>query len=86
MEIRVIGPGCARCRAAFEESERAAALVQLPVTVVKVEDLHELIAYRAMTTPAIVVDGVLRCCGRVPRASEIAGWLTGDACSRGDRS
>jgi small redox-active disulfide protein 2 len=74
-EIRVIGPGCPRCRQTYVEVERAVALAGKPAHVIMVEDVRELIPHRVVSTPAVVMDGRLRCAGRVPRADEIAGWL-----------
>lgn len=71
----MIGSGCPRCRRAYEEVQRAVALARVPATVVRIDDLRELVDYGMFTTPAIVVDRVLRCAGRVPRAAEIAAWL-----------
>jgi len=31
--------------------------------------------YGVMQTPALVIDGKIKCMGRVPAATEIAGWL-----------
>jgi small redox-active disulfide protein 2 len=75
MEIRVIGPGCARCRRAAAEVETAARLAGIAATVVQVEDVRELLGVSARSTPAVVVDGVLKSSGRVPSAEEIAAWL-----------
>jgi small redox-active disulfide protein 2 len=75
MEIRVIGQDCARCRTTFEEARRAIELAGVPASLVKVDDLRELIPHRALSIPAVVLDGVLKSTGRVPRAHEIARWL-----------
>ncbi len=75
MEIRVIGQDCARCRRTYEEARRAIAIAGVSASLVKVEDLRELIALHALAIPAVVVDGVLKSVGRVPRSAEIVRWL-----------
>jgi uncharacterized membrane protein len=75
MEIRVIGPGCDRCRRAADEADAAAQLAGIAANVVHVDDARALLEVNARSTPAIVVDGVLRSAGRVPSAREIASWL-----------
>ncbi len=77
MEIKVLGTGCAKCRKLYAEAEKAVAEVGLPVTLVKVEDLDDILAYGVMMTPALVLDEKVRASGRVPKASEIAGWIRG---------
>jgi small redox-active disulfide protein 2 len=78
MEIRIIGPGCSRCRRARAEAEKAVALAGVCASVLHVEDVRELLAFRVVSTPVVVVDGALRSSGRVPRAREIAEWLRPD--------
>lgn len=77
MELRVIGPGCARCEAALRAARAAAASSGLPVSVVKDEDLSQILIIKTITTPALVLDGVLRSSGRVPDEREILGWILG---------
>ena len=55
MEIKVLGAGCAKCKA----------------TLVKVEDIMELLNYNIMTTPAVVVDGEVKLKGHVPTENEV---------------
>ncbi|GAO01456.1 vitamin K epoxide reductase family protein [Anaeromyxobacter sp. PSR-1] len=75
MEIRVVGAGCARCRRALEEAEKAIALAGVTASASRTSDVAELIPFRIASTPAVFVDGVLRSAGRVPTAREIASWL-----------
>lgn len=75
MEIRIVGPGCARCKRALREAEKAVALAGVDATVSRSERLEDLLAFRTAATPALIVDGVLRSAGRVPRTAEIASWL-----------
>ena len=76
MEIKILGPGCARC-------EKTAKLVQEVVTetgadarVEKVTDMMQIAAYGVVSTPAVLVDGDLKSTGKIPKKDEIAGWLT----------
>ena len=84
MEIWVIGPGCARCRAALEEAQRAVPLAGVAVVVVKVDDLRELMTYRGDDARDRRRRSVEERAGRVPRATEIAAWLT-EGSGRGGR-
>jgi len=75
MQVKVLGPGCAKCQRLYAEAQRAVAESGLDVTLEKVEDVQAFVGYGIMMTPAIVVDEEVKASGRVPPASEIAGWL-----------
>ena len=75
MEIKVLGTGCTKCKKLFAEAEEAARKCGQPVTVVKVEDLKDIVAFGVRQTPALVVDGKVRASGRIATAQEIAGWV-----------
>ena len=65
MKIQVLGTGCARCRQLTAAAEQAAAELGLGATVEKVEDLREIMRFKVMSTPALVVDGQVRSMGKV---------------------
>lgn len=75
MEIKVCGPGCANCTKAEAVVREAVAEAGIAATVVKVTDFAEMARLGVLSTPAIVVDGVIRCVGKVPAKSEVLGWL-----------
>ena len=75
MEIKVLGPGCTNCKRLYNEAQAAVDRLGIPATLIKVEDIKEIMAYGVMATPALVVNGEVKSYGRVPRAEEIAGWL-----------
>jgi small redox-active disulfide protein 2 len=72
MRIQVLGTGCARCRQLTANAEAAVAALGLGVVVEKVEDVREIMAFRVMSTPALVIDGRVRSTGTVltPEAVE----------------
>ncbi|MFH7320931.1 thioredoxin family protein [Desulfurivibrio sp. D14AmB] len=77
MEIKVCGPGCAKCH----ETERVVreALVEAGVTarVVKVSDFNEIAKLGVFTTPAVVIDGQIKCSGKTPTKKEVLAWIGG---------
>ena len=74
MEVLVLGPGCPNCRKTFEYAQEAARTTGLDAEVRKVEDPIDIAEY-VMLTPGVVIDGEVKCAGRVPEAEEISGWL-----------
>lgn len=65
MKIQVLGTGCAKCKQLTANAEKAVAELGLGVAVEKVEDIREIMKFRVMTTPALVVDGNVRSAGKV---------------------
>jgi small redox-active disulfide protein 2 len=76
MEIKVCGPGCASCEKAYKTVESAAQSKGLNVSLVKVIDFQEMAQMGIFSTPAIVIDGQVKCTGRVPKESEVEQWLS----------
>ena len=75
MEIKVLGPGCPKCneaekivKEALQESEKEAA-------VEKVTDFQEIAKMGVFSTPAVVLDGEIKCVGKVPDKNEVLAWL-----------
>lgn len=77
MIIKVLGPGCAKCKEAEILVNAVVAEKKTPATVEKVTDLQEMMRLGVMSTPAVVVDGVVKCTGRIPTKEEVAAWIDG---------
>ena len=76
MKIQVLGTGCARCKQLTAAAEKAVAELGLGVTVEKVEDLREIMKFKVMSTPALVIDGQVRSTGQVLSADAIKAILS----------
>lgn len=75
MKIEVLGTGCAKCKTLYENVKKAVEMSGKEVEVVKVEEIAKIMKYGVMSTPALVVDGVVKFSGKVPGADEIRGML-----------
>lgn len=71
MEVKVLGPGCAKCKATYQAVEKVINENNLAVKLTKIEDIIEIMSYNVMGTPAVVVDGIVKIKGHVPSESEI---------------
>ncbi|WP_277641839.1 thioredoxin family protein [Wolinella succinogenes] len=71
MKIEILGTGCAKCKALFEVTKEAVAQSGKFAQIEKVEDIQKIMGYGVMSTPALVVDGVVKLSGRVPSADEV---------------
>jgi small redox-active disulfide protein 2 len=76
MEIKVLGTGCAKCKALEQLTREVVEKNGIQATVTKVDDILEIIKFGVLSTPAIVVDGKVVLSGRIPSAEEIRQLLT----------
>ena len=75
MKIEVLGPGCPRCFELERRTRRAVEELGVDVHIEKIADIQKIIPYRILATPGLVVDGKVKCSGRVPSADEIKAWI-----------
>jgi small redox-active disulfide protein 2 len=75
MDIKVLGPGCARCAQTEKIVKEALADLGLAVKVEKVTDIKAIAGYGVLGTPAVVVDGKVKCMGKVPTRGEVTSWI-----------
>jgi small redox-active disulfide protein 2 len=76
MKIKVLGTGCQKCRKLYAETETAIVSSGVQADLEKIERIEDIIKFGVMATPALVIDGEVKACGRIPRSSEIIEWIT----------
>jgi len=75
MLIQVCGPGCASCAKAEQIVKEAVVESGVAATVEKVNDFAAMARLGVLSTPAIVIDGKIKCVGKVPGKNDVLGWL-----------
>jgi len=75
MEIKILGPGCARCEKTAKVVKEVVAETGAEARVEKVTDMMQIAAHGVVSTPAVLVDGVVKSAGKIPKKDEVAGWL-----------
>ena len=75
MDIKVLGTGCAKCRATVDLIEKIAAETGAEIALEKVEEMRAIVGYGVMSTPAVVIDGKVVHKGSVPALEMVRGWL-----------
>jgi small redox-active disulfide protein 2 len=76
MEIKILGSGCAKCKSLEKVTREVVEQYVIKATIIKVEDISEIMKYHIMITPALVVNEKVEIKGRVPSASEIRELLS----------
>ncbi|NDY71010.1 thioredoxin family protein [Desulfobacter hydrogenophilus] len=75
MEIKVLGPGCAKCIKTEKLVQEAIKETGAEATVEKVTDMMQIASYGVFGTPSVIVDGEVKCTGKVPKKEDIISWL-----------
>ena len=76
MEIKVLGPGCPKCKKTEVLVKEAVAEAGVDAQVEKVTDTMQIAGYGVFGTPAVVVDGEVKSVGKIPTKEEIKGWIS----------
>lgn len=66
MDIKILGPGCKNCDLLEKVTKQVVAELGIEATFEKVSDYNEILSYGVMSTPGLVMDGVVVVSGRVP--------------------
>ena len=75
MEIKILGPGCARCGEVAKRVINALAELKVAAAVEKVTDVKTMMSFGILATPGLVINGKVKCAGRIPRIEEIESWI-----------
>jgi small redox-active disulfide protein 2 len=75
-DIKVLGPGCANCKATIKLIEQVAQQKGVAVTLQKVEEMRDIVGYGIMSTPGVVIDGKVVHAGGIPGRDKIEQWLS----------
>lgn len=73
--IKVLGSGCKKCRTTTDNIVATAEKLGVKIEVEKVEDYAAIASFGVMTTPGVVVDGVVVHSGGVPTEGMIESWM-----------
>lgn len=76
MDIAILGTGCPKCRQTAEVVRQAVEQSGVSATIRKVEDIREIVKYRVLMTPAVVIDGDVKIFGKVPTVTEVKKHLS----------
>jgi small redox-active disulfide protein 2 len=75
IDIKILGPGCKKCREVSSVVRLVAKENGLQAQIEEIADTGMIAEFGVIETPALVVDGDVKCMGRVPNPSEVLTWL-----------
>jgi small redox-active disulfide protein 2 len=76
MDIKVLGPGCPRCEQTEKIVKEAVAETGTEAQIEKVTDIMQIADYGVMGTPAVVIEGEVKCVGKIPTKEEVKRWVS----------
>ena len=69
--IQILGTGCPKCKTLTANAETAVKALGIEATIEKVEKIQEIMKFNVMMTPALVVDGAVKSCGKALSVEDI---------------
>ncbi len=76
LTIKVLGPGCANCVNLASLAQRAINNLSIDAKIEKVTDHAEIMKYKILATPGLVINEKVVSAGRIPSEAEITTFLT----------
>jgi small redox-active disulfide protein 2 len=70
-KIQILGTGCPKCKLLTANAEAAVKALGIEAQIEKVEKIMDIMKFGVMTTPALVVDGVVKSAGKVLSPDDI---------------
>ena len=70
-KIQILGTGCPKCKLLFANAESAVKAAGIEARIEKVEKIVDILKFGVMTTPALVVDGIVKSAGKVLSPNDI---------------
>jgi len=76
MNIKILGPGCARCQQLEKTTKEVVKELGIDAEIQEVKDINKIMEYPILTTPGLVINEELICAGRVPNKAEVTQFVT----------
>lgn len=73
--IKILGSGCPNCKITETIVREVISELNIEATVVKVEDIMEIMKYNILTTPVLLIDEQIKIKGRIPSKNEVMDLL-----------
>ena len=73
--VKVLGMGCSNCKNTVQLIHQVVDKLGVSIQLEKVESLSEIMKYKVMSTPAVVIDGKVVHAGGIPTREAVQSWF-----------
>jgi small redox-active disulfide protein 2 len=73
--VKVLGSGCPSCKRLEAIVRTIAQRKTYPIEIQKVTEFMDIMHYRILATPGLVINEVVKSAGRIPSDADISAWL-----------
>ena len=74
-QVKVLGMGCANCKNTVQLIQQVVDELGVEFQLDKVESLPEIMTYKVMSTPAVVIDDKVVHAGGIPTRDAVQSWF-----------
>lgn len=75
MIIKILGGGCTKCKNLEAKVKEVAEKNNIDAEFIKVTDYQDIMKYKVMMTPGLVINEKVKCSGNIPSDEQISQWL-----------
>ena len=75
LKIEIFGGGCPKCKKTEMNSREALKQLEIEAKIVTVKDQLQILQKGVTSTPALAINGQVKCMGRIPYSKEIVNWV-----------
>ncbi|MFA5066089.1 MAG: thioredoxin family protein [Dehalococcoidia bacterium] len=75
MDIKILGPGCAKCQSLEKMVKDVVANLKLDIKVEEIKDMKQIMQYPILMTPGLVINGKVVMSGKVPTKAEVERYI-----------
>ena len=75
MKVQIFGIGCPKCRKLEANARKAIEELGVDAEIEKVQDINQISRFGVMMTPALAIDGNIKCSGKIVPPEKIKKWL-----------
>ncbi len=78
LNIKVLGPGCDNCKKVEQIARQAVGSLGADARIEKVTAYPDIMKYRILATPGLVINEKVVCAGRIPNEVEVTTWIANE--------
>ncbi len=75
LSIKVLGSGCENCKKVEALARKVINALSIDAQIEKITEHADIMQYKILSTPGLVVNEKVVCAGRIPHETEVTTWF-----------